>query len=468
MTVDCCNPVVILNPHLRDLILKYRYYYMDDSMYYLSDCDKPSWYDEFPYARFNYVKFRLAQETHNGSCPNLDKYYIAHEDGEKIPMFFLVPCGKCPVCQNKKKLQWMFRAAAESKYSSTVPLFVTVTYDDQHLPVTGLQKRDVQLFLKRLRKAIVTRFGESTLRYFCVGEYGKQTHRAHYHFIFWNFPPVGSYFQLKQFIIDSWQQGVIVDIKYLDGRYKDKYSKPDGAVGYTMKYMFKECPHVPPGCNPVFWLSSRRGGIGYQFRDDMEKFIVSDSRRLQLSVTDPWTGKQYRSFIIPYFKRKYYPTLSIVLSKTVRDSFARYIQLQNALRLLRCAVMRFRKVSLPDWCTHDSIDYDLLRKYDFLPVLLIDYSYDSPDITSLLRRCSHSFAAVTDLYQPIRVELESLYSFLMAYPFDTELWHRRMRSAEEFKNSISINFGNLPLPNPNYRAEIINKYEIAAELREKF
>ena len=235
-----------------------------------------------------------------------------------------------------------------------------------------------------------------------------------------------------------------------------------------MKYMFKECPHTPAGCNPVFWLSSRRGGIGYQFRDDMEQFIISDSRRLQLSVTDPWTGKQYRSFIIPYFKRKYYPTLSVVLSKEVRDSFARYIQLQNALRLLRCAFIHFRKVSPPDWCTHDSLDFDVLRKYDFLPVVLLDFAYDDPDVTSLLRRNEYLPEKVFALYQPIRDELESSYSFLMRYPFDTQLWHRRMHSAEAFKNSISINFGNLPLPNPNYRAEIIKKYEKAAELREKF
>lgn len=56
--------------------------------------------------------------------------------------------------------------------------FVTLTYDDTHLPEGGsLVLRDLQTFLKRLRFHIHPR----RLRYYAVGEYGEKTHRPHYH-----------------------------------------------------------------------------------------------------------------------------------------------------------------------------------------------------------------------------------------------------------------------------------------------
>lgn len=56
--------------------------------------------------------------------------------------------------------------------------FLTLTYDDEHVPKDGsLVPRDMQLFLKRLRKKIQPR----KLRFFGVGEYGDNSERPHYH-----------------------------------------------------------------------------------------------------------------------------------------------------------------------------------------------------------------------------------------------------------------------------------------------
>lgn len=58
----------------------------------------------------------------------------------------------------------------------TANSFLTLTYDDAHLPPDGsLRKRDWQLFAKRLRKAI------GPFRFFHCGEYGDTTRRPHYH-----------------------------------------------------------------------------------------------------------------------------------------------------------------------------------------------------------------------------------------------------------------------------------------------
>lgn len=58
-------------------------------------------------------------------------------------------------------------------------MFVTLTYDDKHLPADGgLNKQHFQKFMKRLRK----RHG-APIRYFHCGEYGDETKRPHYHAI---------------------------------------------------------------------------------------------------------------------------------------------------------------------------------------------------------------------------------------------------------------------------------------------
>jgi len=64
--------------------------------------------------------------------------------------------------------------------------FVTLTYADEHVPDGGsLRQRDMQLFFKRLRRAIQP----ERVRYFYVGEYGSTSGRPHYHALLFGFAP---------------------------------------------------------------------------------------------------------------------------------------------------------------------------------------------------------------------------------------------------------------------------------------
>lgn len=93
-----------------------------------------------------------------------------------------IPCGRCRGCRLERSRQWAIRCVHEA---SLWPhnCFVTLTYDDDHLPPGGtLVKRDVQLFLKRLRK----RFSGQKIRFYMCGEYGELRSRPHYHIIFFN------------------------------------------------------------------------------------------------------------------------------------------------------------------------------------------------------------------------------------------------------------------------------------------
>lgn len=93
-----------------------------------------------------------------------------------------VPCGTCIGCRLEYARQWAVRCMHEAKLHER-NCFVTLTYDDAHLPKNGsLVPRDFQLFMKRLRK----RFGAG-VRYFQCGEYGEINARPHYHALLFNF-----------------------------------------------------------------------------------------------------------------------------------------------------------------------------------------------------------------------------------------------------------------------------------------
>lgn len=85
-----------------------------------------------------------------------------------------LPCGRCYGCRRRRAQEWTLRNLIELGQHTSAS-FVTLTYDDEHLPPT-LSTRHLSLFLKRLRRR--TRGG---VRFFACGEYGDRTRRPHYH-----------------------------------------------------------------------------------------------------------------------------------------------------------------------------------------------------------------------------------------------------------------------------------------------
>lgn len=468
MTINCEHPTIIFNPNAEYAILRARRYHLAEGWHYLTDNEFIEAVKEFPRSYFSCIAYRLASSTHNGENTDMDDFYTVDDSGAMIPLFMLVPCRKCLICRNKLKLEWMFRAACENKYSTTVPLFVTLTYDNEHLPETGVQKRDVQLFLKRLRRNTERLFGSSEIRYFCAAEYGKNTKRPHYHLLLWNMPEFSNYFKLKDFINKAWQKGKNTDIKYLDGRYA-KYSKADGAIGYVMKYMFKDDKNRPENCEDVFSLYSRRPGLAGKYRDEMQQQMQSDTRQMLMCVTDPWTGKQYKSFVFSYFKRKYFPTISVVMSKQIRDTFYGYIADYNYLTLLRKTMLHLDPdVRLRDYNQFETIDHDIMQKYDFLPHVLIDFPYDCPDVTRILRKCEYNSNLLYVMMRTTFADMSAKYTILKNFPWDAFEWCEQMRMNEEHSNYVCLNFGNLPKPNPSAQADKLKEHKFRAELRETF
>lgn len=204
-----------------------------------------------------------------------------------------VPCGKCPNCITNYWQQWIFRLNWEQKCSSLC-LFVTLTYDDEHLPikngVPSVNKRDVQLFNKRLRERLDIvqsdavseeenkQFRNGAYRYYIASEYGSNTLRPHYHAImFFSWVVLQNRDKLEDIIQKCWSYGFV--------RFD---SVSSCSIAYVTKYVLKEQPNTK-GDKP-FTLTSRRPGLGHQYVNDMRDWHGQNPQKMYVVMSG---GQKY-------------------------------------------------------------------------------------------------------------------------------------------------------------------------------
>lgn len=354
--IKCCKPTILRNPYLKELLLNHRYYHMNGHDFHVTDSLLYEWSHFFPVSKFNPFVNGVTEDT-------LDDYYVTNETGSRYPMYIIVPCGKCSLCKQKKSREWEFRAICETQSSSNIPYFVTLTYDNAHLPSDGVNKRDIQLFLKRLRINLFrSGYDDQNLRYFCCAEYGSNTHRPHYHLILWNFPHMYCLQHEILFIENAWGNGFIL-------------CKPsnNGSISYCMKYMRKD-QYIPPGKNPGFFLSSRKnGGIGAQTARDYLTFYRTNPDVTSMEIVDKFSGQLFKSFIPSYFVRLWFPTMSLLIKKDVRDA---YSNMQYWYTIYKHMMSEYNIDESRFTCVFDDMYTRNVSKFSFLPLLPLSISSD--------------------------------------------------------------------------------------------
>lgn len=152
----------------------------------------------------------------------------------RMPNGVEVACRECWQCRENYINDWVGRCIAESQVATASHL-ITLTYgpdehgNEDHVRARILTYSDVQLYLKRLRRA------GYPLRYFVVGEYGSRKGRAHWHLLaFWQdkVPP----HQLdKRFMEPHWADGKDRVRGWSQWERLTHY-----AVRYCCKYITKE------------------------------------------------------------------------------------------------------------------------------------------------------------------------------------------------------------------------------------
>lgn len=96
---------------------------------------------------------------------------------------FQLPCGQCIECRLEYARQWAIRCVHEAQMHPQ-NIFLTLTYDDDHIGNNRLDYADFQKFMKRLRKTSNNQIGV-----FVTGEYGEKSKRMHWHAILFNYAP---------------------------------------------------------------------------------------------------------------------------------------------------------------------------------------------------------------------------------------------------------------------------------------
>lgn len=439
--IFCDSPVILRNPKLGQLLAKHRVYVTPNHVMEIPIDTAAHYYYNFP--KYQYSPTRLGV-----TLDNIDDFYVLSEDGEIFPMYITVPCGKCALCRDKKRREWSFRALCENRYSCSEPLFLTLTYNQQHLPARGVFKEELQLFMKRLRIHLDRLGLEHNLRYFACAEYGSKSGRPHYHMILWNFPCNNDHFKnlanKLHFVEQAWR---LPTGEYLsDGTPVTEpigfcYCVPasKGCIGYVMKYMRKE-PKVPAGMLPPFFLSSRKGGgIGSAYAREYKDFYWSNPQCTDITVVDPYSGVSSTIALPAYFKNIYFPCNSKLVSKTCRDAVKRL-----------CDIIT-RRISLHIACNFEGkpeifwYERSVLAKFHFLGEYICRFgSPKAVDYYSTL-----PYTASQELYASMCLETASICRYLFLENYDVKYIQMRDEILAKRNAALRAKFDAAPELNIN-------------------
>lgn len=193
-----------------------------------------------------------------------------------------VPCGQCKQCLKRRAYEWSVRIQQEVKHWDSAH-FITLTYNDRNLPIVDdcgkigtLDKRDVQLFMKRVRKANKSQY---QVRYFLVGEYGGETRRPHYHGIFFNLD-----MNVIANLHNIWSNGHV-----------DIGSVTEKSIRYVTNYMLTKNFDVIEGQIKPFTLMSRRPAIGSCYiSDNFNRHFINGQTKMHVAQQDkPFLSRYY-------------------------------------------------------------------------------------------------------------------------------------------------------------------------------
>lgn len=179
-------------------------------------------------------------------------------------------CGQCIECRLEYARNWAVRLMAEAQ--SKECCFVTLTYDDDHLPDDGsISKRTMQLFIKKLRK-------RASFRYFLCGEYGEKYKRPHYHLAL-----IGVSVDNKIFENRKWNNSRKIwhcTLKEWPNGFVAVGNLTADSANYVAGYMLKKVKgkkaeehYKKLGIEPEFRLCSTKPGLGFDYLMQNRQFL---------------------------------------------------------------------------------------------------------------------------------------------------------------------------------------------------
>ncbi|AXL14926.1 replication initiator protein [Microviridae sp.] len=198
---------------------------------------------------------------------------IKHPRATSNQVRVVVPCGKCGSCLGNRRIDWSFRLKEEHRHSVSA-WFLTLTLDPSEIQYSDIglpevRKRDIQLFLKRVRKEhqklnkiASAPFKMPPVRYYAVGEYGTTTDRPHYHALLFNIHLETASRMDKHWKLGQIKMGPVTDATI---HYTTKYHVNTKNSREVLDEDTGELKKISELRSPEFSIMSRRPGIGHQF-----------------------------------------------------------------------------------------------------------------------------------------------------------------------------------------------------------
>lgn len=273
---------------------------------------------------------------------------------------YLVPCGKCYACRSTYRDNWVYRL---KNHLSVVKkgIFLTLSYNDISLPRDmSVSVKDVQLFMKRLRK----HYPSGTISYFVASEYGDKNLRPHYHILLFGIEcPTSNYMRIKlsnHIAKNIWKKGYcfVGDLNEKTIKYTTKYILKDTMQNKDKQY------YEDYGITKPFTLKSTKLGLEY-FHQHISTFIEKcfDDKK------NNYIPRYYRNKLIEYgfieddfFLKKYYKQCAEFKNKCLN-----FIKKNSPLKLHYYKNYLFSDVGLlyenqdPDFVDNDHW-YSIYRK----------------------------------------------------------------------------------------------------------
>lgn len=212
-------------------------------------------------------------------------------------------CGACPECLKRKASRWALRAFYEAQEHDN-NIAVCLTYDSyvrdsrgniigERVSDLSCNKRDVQLFIKRVRK----KYGNN-VKYIASAEHGKRTNRAHYHVLLFGvtFDDCVPYKRSKRgnLIYKSntlnklWKHGICT---------VDSLHVNSAVARYCTKYAIKDSR-----ASDTFMLCSQNIGMNGLLRNFNGKSYIVEGREYPIprEVWYAYIGNKYHFDVLPF------------------------------------------------------------------------------------------------------------------------------------------------------------------------
>ena len=258
----------------------------------------------------------LPREKVNERLENNENYFkFIQRMNEKLEKegsrlrYGLTGCKKCWACRLNYSIEWAARIIHECEKTPGMNYFVTLTYDNDHVPVLdrleykdqdgnkqvryndgtfrpSLNKDDARKFINSLRKYLSRTYNHTGLKFYMCGEYGGQTSRPHFHYILMNCPLNPTKFydnhidengkdHWKQKEIEAqWKKGMIdvALVEFGDAAYVARYGTKLFLKGGT------EEDYAKLGIVKEFTRCSRNPGIGLDFvrRHELDLLLTDE------------------------------------------------------------------------------------------------------------------------------------------------------------------------------------------------